>query len=180
MEKIIDQTSHSVIIKESDMKFGEYSLDNVFLMEESDQHIKIKTHGCKTVEFVLLRKKALLFVEAKTKPRDPYSTEPDAKKKADEYISEIAQKFSDSISLYMSIIAKRQPPDGLSGKLQSLDYEKTNIQFILVINDCNSSILIYIHDKLTSLLCKTKTIWRVGDVLVIDKAMAVKKKLLTE
>ena len=55
-----------IIIRESDMKFGEYEEDQVFQIEKCPQYTeKLKPRGIKSCEFILRRGKRLYFVEAK-------------------------------------------------------------------------------------------------------------------
>lgn len=113
-----------IIIKESEMLFGEYEKNNVFRMEKSEQYRKLlMPYGIKICEFLLLRNGNLLFVEAKKSCPNYYeanSTE-EKKQKYKEYVDDIAQKMKDSLAFYVNIILERygkeDVPEGLLEKV---------------------------------------------------------------
>lgn len=89
-----------VVIKESNMLFGEYEDNKVFKIENSELHNKIG-NGIKVVEFILLRNgKYIDFIEAKSSSPQPSN---DNKERFHEFIEEISDKFIHSFKYHNRI-----------------------------------------------------------------------------
>lgn len=57
----------AVVIAESGMQFGEYTEEQVFHLEKSNQYTKkLMPNGVKSCELILIRDGKLYFVEAKS------------------------------------------------------------------------------------------------------------------
>jgi hypothetical protein len=69
MPKTVNELGQ-IIIEESNLKFGYYSVENLFHIEESKIYKQLQPDGVKTVEFALFKKgKILLFEVKKTAPQ---------------------------------------------------------------------------------------------------------------
>ena len=126
----------SVVILESDMKFGEYTEDQVLRLETSIQYTKrLMSNGIKSCEFVLRRGRKLYFVEAKKScPKQiQASTSEEKKEKYYEYIEEIVLKMKHSLALYSNILLQRYEADGVSELLRRPDLSEVQIVLVLVV-----------------------------------------------
>jgi hypothetical protein len=65
MPKTVNELGQ-IIIEESNIKFGYYSAENLFHIEESEIYKKLQNSGVKTVEFALFKKGKILLFEVKT------------------------------------------------------------------------------------------------------------------
>ena len=105
-----------VIIDESDMHFGEYSEEDVFYIEKSDQYQNnLKGNGVKSCEFILKKADTLYFVEAKSScPNQITADSPKEKReKYNEYIADIIDKMRHSLALYANILLKSHDATGI-------------------------------------------------------------------
>lgn len=99
-----------ISMEESEMVFGGFEEKNLFKMEASGLH-KSFGSGIRTVEFVLLRQKdQIWFVEAKKScPNRENRFETEEKtKKFEEFYTEVPEKFSDSLQMFLNIVLKRE------------------------------------------------------------------------
>lgn len=91
-----------MIIKESDMQFGDYPPNTVFHIEKSDAYAKINNKGVKIAEFILFQNSKLYVIEAKTTAPNPNNKE---NQRFGEYIKEISEKMCNSLDLYLHQLA---------------------------------------------------------------------------
>ena len=94
------------VISESEMNFGKFEEADLFYIEESKIYRNLGT-GIKTVEFILrYNENSIIFLEAKkTCPNaaNRYASE-EKELKFEEYYSEIAEKFIDSLQIYIAAL----------------------------------------------------------------------------
>ena len=174
----------SIIIEESGMKFGEYSENQVFQIEKSPQYItRLRDHGIKSCEFILLRKDKLFFIEAKSScPRHPseVGSWQDQFQRYHNFINEISDKIRDSLLLYANILLNRYSQDAVPGSLLQAGLDKIDIQPIIVINphDGNWKPEPELQDAIRSKLQRDMRIWKIKNILVINADDARKYKLI--
>jgi hypothetical protein len=166
---------------ESDMLFGEYPDDNFFRIENSDLH-KSVGKGIRAVEFVLLNKNELLFVEAKKScPNAKNKDDNKVKKiKFEEYYSEITDKFLDSLNMFLSGITDfNEQQEGMGNKIKNKKlFSKSNIRFVLVIKDAKDvEWLAGPKAILDERLKKIRKIWK-AEVIVHSYETAMAKGLI--
>lgn len=169
-----------MIIEESGMCFGEYDVNNVFHIENSEQYKKyLMPNGVKSCEFILLRGKTLYFIEAKTSCPNQISKETPQEKigKYNEYISDIVNKIRHSIALYMSILVRIHAFDDVSEDLLKWDLHNRSIKVILVVKNAKQEWLDPLKTKLDRELSKDKRIWKFN-FFVINEQMARQKNLI--
>lgn len=164
-----------VVIKESNMLFGEYEENKVFKIENSELHNKIG-NGIKVVEFILLRNgKYIDFIEAKSSSPQPSN---DNKERFHEFIEEISDKFIHSFNLYYSGIMKRNIGyEEISNDFFELDLRKINFKFILVIKDHKEEWLIPLSEAIKKKLIYHNRIWK-SDIIVINEKLAKQYNLV--
>jgi hypothetical protein len=162
-----------VTIEESNMFFGEYSADDVFLVEKS----AIREHlGVKPVEFVLrYRTGEILLIEAKSSSPQP-SNEIDF----GEFIAEITEKFVHTVELYFAVVLSRlnDTKDEMPECFKSADYATTEVTLLLVIHGHKIQWLPPIKDALKSQLKRTIKTWRL-EVAVMNHEQAFSYGLTT-
>ena len=163
-------------------KFGPYPDGHCFEIESSAILKKINDkakqgEGVKIAEFLLLRtangKASISIIEAKSS--SPQNT--------DEYINDVQEKLSNSLSLFISIYLQRHH----NGNSELSDFfkqtELSNVIFILIlaIQNCEKSRLPPMQDKLKKALKKTARIWNIdiNSVIVLNEAGAKKHGLIT-
>lgn len=171
----------AVVISESDMQFGEYSEEDVFHMEDSNQYKNgLLPNGVKSCEFILRRGKKLLLVEAKkTCPRQiEADTQEEKKEKYREYIQDIAMKMRHSLTLYANILLNRYTSEGLPASLCERDLSETDIKLVLVVKYAEKSWLEPFPDALKKSMRDVMHIWKIRDFIVINEEMARRKKLI--
>ena len=171
----------SVVILESDMKFGEYKENQVFRLETSIQYTKrLKSNGIKSCEFVLRRGRKLYFVEAKKScPKQiQASTSEEKKEKYYEYIEEIVLKMKHSLALYSNILLQRYEADGVSELLRRPDLSEVQIVLVLVVKNAEKEWLIPFQDVIRYKLKDEREIWKVSNVFIINEETARKKHLV--
>jgi hypothetical protein len=125
-------------IIESGMTFGPYSDGYFFYIEKTTTLEKINqgaksNEGIKIAEFLLLRmgnqSPTIWVIEAKNG-----SPRPAKKPDFDEFINEIKEKLSNSLSLFLAIYLKRHPNElELSSCFQQIDLSATHFKFVLII-----------------------------------------------
>jgi hypothetical protein len=173
-----------MIIKESNMKFGNYDPDNVFHIEKSDIYTKLKDkQSVKTTEFILLRNNQILFVEAKTSTPNSqtYQDSEEKTKKYHAFVNDIVQKFSDSIEIYSSLLLNYIHSSDFPPNFKvAHNSEITSIEmiFILVIKNAFPSSLEHYKQKLERELKTKMKIWGIKNILVIDETQAKRKNLI--
>lgn len=163
-------------VVESGMYFGDYPDENFFAIEGSVLHQSIG-RGIKTVEFILLRREHnILFVEAKTScPNAANKDESETKlERFEQYYGEIAEKFCDSLQMYLSVVlGKNLSVEEIGEKLrEDMEFSSCNITFVLVIESAKDSAwLAGPKEELGARLIKIRKIWG-AKVVVLNRAMA--------
>lgn len=169
-----------VIINESDMIFGEYESENVFQIEKSDMYTsQMRDNEVKVTEFVLLRDKKLLFLEAKkSTPNYKNCRESEERlKKYNEYIQAICDKFSHSVAMYMSMCLNRLESDEIPKNMLIQKERQFQIVLVLVVKNSFSDSLIHYKEILEKRLKPEMRIWNVNSLIVISEEIAKKKGL---
>jgi hypothetical protein len=162
--------------------FGPYPDGHCFDIERSAILKKINDkakqgEGVKIAEFLLLRiangKASISIIEAKSS----------APQSADEYINDVQEKLSNSLSLFIAIYLQRH--SGNNSELSDFfkQTELSNVSFILIlaIQNCEKSRLPPLQDKLKQALKKTARIWNIdlNSIIVLNEAGAKKHGLIT-
>jgi len=131
-----------ITIEESGMKFGSYTEEDVFCIEKSEVFLKLQ--HLKTVEFIVLsNNKEIWLVEAKTS-----SPNPGNHIDFSEYMSEIEQKFDNSLCLFLAILLQRYPNNELSEKLKHINLTNIQFKFIFVVKNHKTEWLMPLKDSL--------------------------------
>lgn len=165
-----------VVISESGMQFGEYSEEQVFHIEKSQQYVKkLMPKGIKTCEFVLMRDDKIYFLEAKAScpNENSASSSKEKKEKYDEYIQNIVLKMRHSLSLYANILLKRFNADGIPEMLRRSDLSSIKITLVLVVKNAEKEWLQPLQDVLIKKLKDEMRIWNFY-FLVINEEQAKK------
>ena len=170
-----------VIIDESDMHFGEYSEEDVFYIEKSDQYQNnLKGNGVKICEFILKKADTLYFVEAKSScPNQITADSPKEKReKYNEYIADIIDKMRHSLALYANILLKRHDATGIPNNFLETDLSAKRIKLVLVVKNAEEMWLIPLKEKLDKELKREAKIWKFTDFYVINEERARKKRFV--
>lgn len=170
-----------VIIDESDMHFGEYSEEDVFYIEKSDQYQNnLKGNGVKSCEFILKKADTLYFVEAKSScPNQITADSPKEKReKYNEYIADIIDKMRHSLALYANILLKRHDATGIPNNFLETDLSAKRIKLVLVVKNAEEMWLIPLKEKLDKELKREAKIWKFTDFYVINEERARKKRFV--
>jgi hypothetical protein len=162
--------------------FGPYPDGHCFEIERSAILKKINDkakqgEGVKIAEFLLLRtangKASISIIEAKSS----------APQSADEYINDVQEKLSNSLSLFTAIYLQRHSKNNSELSDFFKQTELSNVSFILIlaIQNCERSWLPPLQDKLRNALKKTARIWNIdlNSVIVLNEAGAKKHGLIT-
>lgn len=125
------------IITESGVDFGKFEADNLFEIESSDL-LKSLGQGIKTVEFITLQKKDnIIFLEAKTGCPNPDNKVKGGKeaKKFHSFYNDIADKFIDSLQVYIASVLENYDNIEEIGKnlLSITPLKNKKLTFVLVI-----------------------------------------------
>lgn len=157
---------------ESGMKFGPFSQDAYIHIEKSPQYVSIQ-NGMHISEFLYYdkNKKRIICIEAKTTAPNPNSKMTENPKEIfRNYISEIKEKFENSLDLYVNMALKKEVPKDF----KQVDYNETGIYFILVIKEHNRAWLKDVKDALemsVKSIRRLDKIWKCK-VLVINEEIA--------
>lgn len=164
-----------VQINESNMIFGDFEEDKIFIIEKSKLHNKIG-NGIKVVEFIFLRNKnELNFIEAKSSSPRPTKLN---NIRFNEFINEISDKFIHSFNLFYSAILKRNKDYGeINNNFFELDNSQIKLKFIIVIKDHDIEWLLPISDALKKKLSYHNTIWK-SEVIVMNDQIANRYNLV--
>lgn len=162
--------------------FGPYPDGHCFEIESCAIVKKINDkakqgEGVKIAEFLLLStangKTRISIVEAKSS----------APQSADEYIDDVQEKLSNSLSLFIAIYLQRHDKNNSELSDFFKQTELSNVSFILIlaIQNCKKSRLPPLQDKLKKALKKTARIWNIdlNSVIVLNEAGAKKHGLIT-
>lgn len=161
--------------------FGPYPDGYCFEIENCQAHKKIndkarnKDEGLKIAEFLLLENQAnkitISIIEAKSSAPQVH----------DNYIDEIKEKLTNSLSLFMAIYLGRHDEPEISCLFREADISKVDFKMILVIQNYPDS-LGPLQDKLKNSIKKTVRIWNIdlNSVFVVNEAGARKHGLIRE
>lgn len=169
-------------IVESDMVFGEYKEDSLFCIENSELQ-KSCGENVKTVEFaILIDKRNLCFVEAKSTFPNPANRSADQKMKMkfEEYFQDITEKFEDSFQMVLSgILQHTDKLNGMGTEIKNIkNLSGIKINFILVVKKAEDvAWLAAPKAELEARLIKMRKIWNV-DIKVLNEALAKKLGLI--
>ncbi len=167
-----------MVINESGMCFGEYSEEDIFYIEKSDQYRNnLMPNGVKSCEFILKKADTLYFVEAKTScPNQITADSPEEKReKYNAYITEITDKMRHSLALYANILLKRHDTTGIPNNFLETDLSAKQIKIVLVVKNAEEVWLAPLKEKLDKELKKEAKIWKFTDFYVINEERARKK-----
>jgi hypothetical protein len=173
----------SIIIEESNMKFGPYSENDVFHIETCQLYRQIQ-QGVKIGEFVLHRlskanQPALWIAEAKSS-----SPHPENDKKFATFIEEIAEKMNNTLSLLFALMLHRHPEheEQLPASCTATDIPSCSVRFVLVIPQHPTASLDPIKLALNKALNTTINIWNFGPnaVVVLNKELAARHALIKD
>lgn len=170
-----------VIINESDMRFGEYSEEDVFYIEKSDQYQNnLMPNGVKSCEFILKKADTLYFVEAKSSCPNQITAESSEEKckKYNAYIADITDKMRHSLALYANILLKRHDAVGVPNNFLETDLSSKQIKLVLVVKNAEKVWLVPLKEKLDKELKREAKIWKFTDFFVINEESARKKHLV--
>ncbi len=171
----------TIIINESGMDFP-VEEDNTFIIEKSGSVLK---RNIKSVEYVERRvwggKKILRFLEAKSS--NPNVTNKDD---YDKYISEIRDKFQNSISIMFSSLAKRKGMDDVRNELP-IGLKNLKVSDIddcglcLVVKESQPEWLVPVMDSLKKELKSIMKCWNIPDsnLKVINEDLARQQKIIS-
>lgn len=161
--------------------FGPYPDGHCFEIENCQTHKKIndkaknKDEGLKIAEFLLLEthanKISISIIEAKSSSPQEH----------DNYIDDIKEKLTNSLSLFMAIYLGRHDEPGISNLFREADISKIDFKMILAIQNYPDS-LRPLQDKLKNSLKKTALIWNIdlNSVIVVNEAGARKHGLIRD
>ncbi len=170
-------------IEESGMVFP-VEEDNTFIIEKCNGVLK---RNLKSVEYVEKRKwknkVTLRFLEAKS--TTPNATDKDKKEDYDKFISEIRDKFQNSISLMFSSLSKRKGMDDVYNELPT-GLISLNIRSIdecglyLVVKKSKTEWLIPVMESLKKELKPIMKCWNIPDsnLKVINEEVARDKNII--
>jgi hypothetical protein len=159
-----------VVVTHSEMQFGDFDSDSYYDIEQCNIYIKALGYGLKTVEFVLL-KDALCFVEAKP------SVPADFK----QFISELVQKFKDSLVLFLALYLKRHEGEVLPEKLANVAISEVPAEFVLVLKRTSKQDLIPVQAALAKAFKGVLLSWNLSPnaVKVLNEELAQKYHLIS-
>lgn len=161
-------------IVESEMHFGPYDEQDLFHIEKASLY-KNLGEGIKTVEFVLMyREKSICFVEAKrSMPNAEKRQETEKTEKFEAFYNAIAEKFLNSLQIYLAAVLKRYgSTEELGQQLQSPEILKSvRLRFVLVVKTANENWLPGSCAELNARILPIRKIWD-ARVVVLNEAMA--------
>jgi len=161
-------------ISESDMLFGDFDEANCFWIEKTDIYQRFSGKGIKCVEFVLLRPEIrdLLFVEGRSSLPAQANVE-----RYNEEISEISQKFMDSLQLTCGIwFGEHNRKVDVPRNCNSFLSYGTQIKFILVIKNRRGK-LASIAERIKREILREYKLWGFK-VIVMNEELAIKDNLV--
>lgn len=168
----------SEYVLESGMKFGPFSEESLIRIEKIPEYTSIQ-QGMHISEFVYYNKEKsrIISLEAKTTAPNPNSGQVENPKEIfEKYISDIREKFENSLDLYVNMALKHNVPKDF----KNIDYKKIEIVFILVIKNHKKEWLKDVKDALemsVRSVHRTNKIWRCK-VLVINEEIASNNHLI--
>lgn len=167
-----------VSITESGVNFGDFSEHDLYKIENSQGH-KSLGEGFKMVEFTYIHKNSLFVIEAKSSI--PRATNKDD---YDKFWVEIFEKFENALLLQLMGCLERNDivTQELPTHHKKIQWNKISIKLRLVIPNVPLEHLPPLTDSFREKIHKIKTLWKIPneDIFVLNKAMALKEKLITE
>lgn len=172
-----------ITIQESGMCFGPFAQESVFNIENSNVFLKLK--GIKTVEFVLFldqNKRSgekllpeIWLIEAKTS-----APKPDNNVDFSAYITEIVQKFENSLCLFLAIALQRYSNAELSAKFKNINLKELQVKLLFVVKNHKDEWLMPLKDTLQQRLIPLVTSLNLGsnNVVVLNENLARIKGLI--
>lgn len=164
-----------MIIRESDMDFGDYEDNKVFKIEKSKLKRKLGD-GFKIVEFIALTKEdKLVFIEAKPVG---YIKSVEMKHYSNK-LNELSEKFENSIDIFFSIYTNRliDSKNEVGLILKTTNYTEKEIICYLVIKDACNSLCAIVNNDLNLKMRKKLSIYNI-QLLVINSDTARYFKLI--
>lgn len=134
-----------ITIRESEMDFGPYKEEDVFYIEKSNLYNNIKPQ-VKIAEFILKRKNALIFIEAKSSVPNPNGEKPE---NFNTYIDKIVEKFNNSLDILLSAKLNRIANDEIENFIDLQELSNFDINFGLIVKNANNKHLIPVNRALT-------------------------------
>lgn len=171
----------NIFISESNMCFGPYSPEDVFVIEKSELMTSGRlSQDVKIGEFVLKRNNSLIIVEAKTTSPNAIEASSSAEKRAkyEKYKQDICAKMQNSLMVLANIFLKRYEAIEMPVNILNMDFSNVDFKFVLVIKNIERENLQVLRDALNRELRVFSKIWKAGNFLVLDEAMAIKKRLV--
>jgi len=153
-------------ITESGMTFGDFSDDHFFHIEKSKTYKKVQD-SVKIAEFLLIRSETIpakvWIVEAK-----PSSPMPENQPRFDQFIEEIGEKLTNSLSLGIAACLKRHPDAATEPPepFKLLDLSTTEFRFLLVVTGHKKEWLAPINEALAKALRSVVKVWALSPTAV--------------
>lgn len=170
--------TNAKIIEESGMRFGPFSPENLFYIEKSDAYTQLGK-GFSTVEFVALWSGSpgnnVLFVEAKSSSPNPQN----GMARFSEWIDEVAEKYEDSLQLYLSMETGIRDNAEEGAYLRIIPISEKRLKLVLVIATHQKEWLLPVSEALNRRLRKCLIMWK-AHVVVLNREMALAQRLITE
>ena len=167
------------IIRESGCEFGKFAEEDLFWIEHSDMFNDFGK-GVKTVEFITrLDDRVIMFLEAKTGCPNPSNKlkDKDSENKFTKFYDDIAEKFQDSLQIFIAGILERyETNDEIGVNLKKVKPLKNKeIQFVLVIT-ADEILEDWLNGpklELEERLKKVMKIWKIK-IIVLNTSLARK------
>lgn len=164
-------------VEESKMKFGPFSDDTLFHIENSNMYKDIQ-NGVKIAELVHLRSaNELLIIEAKCSAPQPYS-----KEDYDTYLCEIYDKFVNAFYLLIASILNRHQDNfnEIPKPIKQIELSTAKIRFLLVIHGHEDDWLRPLQDSFNAMFYAFLKTWALAQtsIAVINDSIARSKKLI--
>lgn len=172
-----------MIVKESEMNFGDFDDDSLFYIERSNLYQKLGP-GFKTVELVIKdANHGIIFLKAKKScpNKANYNKSSESKTKFEEYYSSVTEKFITSLQIYLAAILgvhENTTEIGEKLRIRNNSLKDMELKFVLVIKDAaDEEWLAGPRQELNSRLRQIQKIWKIK-VLVLNESLAQKYHLV--
>lgn len=168
-----------VVIRESEMQFGEYDKTQVFHMENSEQYTKkLRQNGIKSCEFVLMKGNKLYFVEAKKSCPNKILAESSKERKVkyNEFIQDIVTKMKHSLNLYANILLERYSIDEVPDAMRNL--KNLDMRLVLIVKNAEIKWLMEYQNVFRKELQNEMRIWKIPDFMILNEDQARKKHFI--
>ncbi len=156
-----------VEVEESGILFGPFSKADFFAIESAVKQKKLSSEGICSVEFVVQKNNALIFLEAKSSiPRESTA-----------FFDEIVKKFEHSLTIFANALLNRNVlHDDLPMGLAHTDCFLQQVKLFLVIKDVPREYLPSMTDKLRSPLKELRKLWEIEyqNIFFLNEAHAIK------